>query len=377
MIALSRPLWLISILALAGCSGDSPETLKKDDAQKPEVTVAEVQVWQDDKTRALPGVVRPGKRAVISTRMSGTLKTVYVEPGDRVATGQPLASVDSREVESAINAARANVSAAETALEQAQRENERLQRLYEEDLIARVKMEKAGVRVEEFRAHLKTAQAELQSQKTNLDYTRLTAPFEGIVAETLIDAGSFVGPGQALMVLEARDSLRIDVPVSSQVAASLEPGQRVSVIAGQEAQILTARLISIIPALDEATGQRLRLALERDASELSPGQVVTVLVPQSDSLSAIRTNDWVALPKSALIRRGQLTGALVLEGRDDETTVHLKWIKTANPPVNDTDMIPVTEGLSPGDHVVLAPSSNLRDGQKVTINPAGADNGER
>ena len=62
MIALSRPLWLISILALAGCSGDSPETLKKDDAQKPEVTVAEVQVWQDDKTRALPGVVRPGKR---------------------------------------------------------------------------------------------------------------------------------------------------------------------------------------------------------------------------------------------------------------------------------------------------------------------------
>jgi len=377
MIALSRPLWLISILALAGCSGDSPETLKKDDAQKPEVTVAEVQVWQDDKTRALPGVVRPGKRAVISTRMSGTLKTVYVEPGDRVATGQPLASVDSREVESAINAARANVSAAETALEQAQRENERLQRLYEEDLIARVKMEKAGVRVEEFRAHLKTAQAELQSQKTNLDYTRLTAPFEGIVAETLIDAGSFVGPGQALMVLEARDSLRIDVPVSSQVAASLEPGQRVSVIAGQEAQILTARLISIIPALDEATGQRLRLALERDASELSPGQVVTVLVPQSNSLSSIHTNDWVALPKSALIRRGQLTGALVLEGRDDETAVHLKWIKTANPPVNDTDMIPVTEGLSPGDHVVLAPSSSLRDGQKVTINPAGAANGER
>lgn len=377
MIALSRPLWFIWVLALAGCSGDGPEPSDKDPAPKPEVTVADVQLWQDERTRALPGVVRPGKRAVISTRMTGTLKTVHVEPGDHVIPGQSLATVDSREVESAINAAKSNIQAAETALEQAQRESERLQRLYEEDLIARVKMEQAEVRVQKFQAQLQTAKAELQSQQINLDYARLTAPFGGMVAETLIDAGSFVGPGQALMVLEARDTLRIDVPVSSQVAATLESGQQVSVRAVRGSHTLTAHVISIIPALDEATGQRLRLALQHGGSDLAPGQVVTVLIPTENSRSASRDRDWVALPKSALIRRGQLTGALVLEQSSDEAAVHLKWIKTAHPTANKIDMIPVTEGLSPGEYVVLAPSSDLRDGQKVTIKAARADNGQR
>lgn len=377
MTASSRPLWFIWVLALVGCSGDDPEPSEQDTAQKPEVTVAEVQLWQDGQTRALPGIVHPGKRAVISTRMTGTLETIHVEPGDHVIAGQSLAKVDSREVESAINAAKSNIHAAEAALEQAQRENARLQRLYEEDLIARVKMEQADVRVQKFQAQLQAAKAELQSQKTNLDYARPSAPFDGIVSETLIDPGSFVGPGQALIVMEARDTLRIDVPVSSQVADTIRPGQRVSVSRAQSTHTLSAQVISIIPALDEATGQRLRLELDRGSGGLAPGEVVTVLIPTEISLTASRDRDWVALPKTALIRRGQLTGALVLKQSGAETAVHLKWIKTAHPTANNIDMIPVTEGLSPGDHVVLAPSSDLRDGQKVTIKAAGADNGQR
>ncbi|WP_372994335.1 efflux RND transporter periplasmic adaptor subunit [Marinobacter sp.] len=378
MNTLTRTLWFISALAMAGCTDDRPEPSENNTTEKPEVTVTEVQLWQSETNRALPGVMRPGKRAVISTRMTGTLKTVEVEPGDQVTTGQPLATVDSREVESAIDAAKSNVQAAGAALEQAKQEHERLQRLYEEDLIARVRMERAGVRIRELKAQLHKAKAELQNQQTTLDYTRLSAPFNGMVAETLIDPGSFVGPGQALMVLEARDRLRVDVPVSSQVAASLTPGQVVSVVAAKEGRTLPAHLISIIPALDgQATGQRLRLQLEPGASELAPGQVVTVLIPTTDSRSSIRTQDWVALPENALIRRGQLTGTLVLEQNGEEAVVHLKWIKTANPPENQSDMIPVTEGLSPGELVVLAPSSDLRDGQKVSVKLAGADNGQR
>ena len=377
MTVFTRALWLSPLLVLAGCFGEAPEPEAKKNTPTPEVTVAEIRPWQNGTTRTLPGVVRPGKRAVISTRMSGTLETVDVEPGDTVTTGQHLATVDSREVESAITAARANVQATESALQQARREHERLQRLYDEDLIARVKMEQGGVRVQEFEARLQTAKAELQSQQSNLDYTRLTAPFDGLVAETLVDAGSFVGPGQALMVLEARDTLRIDVPVSSRIAASQLPGQLVSVITGEEGHTLPAHLTGIIPALDkEATGQRLRLTLNSKQNGLAPGQVVTVLVPAPDEHTA-STRNWVALPESALIRRGQLTGTLVLEQRGDETAVHLKWIKTANPPANGTNKIPVTEGLSAGEQVVLNPSADLQDGQTVTVTPSGANDGKQ
>lgn len=378
MIALSRVLWLTSSLALAGCFGDTSEPQEKETAERPEVTVAEVKPWQNGANRTLPGIVRPGKRAVLSTRMSGTLQTVSVEPGDRITTGQHLANVDSRQLKSAIIAVQVDIKAAESALQQARWEHARLQRLYEEDLIARVKMEQAGVRVRQLEARLQRAKAELQSQQTNLDYTRLSAPFDGQVTETLVDPGSFVGPGQALLVIEARDTLRIDVPVSSQVATSLTPGQLIQVLSGKEGHTLPARLIGIVPALDKAaTGQRLRLALDNEHSTLAPGQVVTVLVPTQNRLSVNDTHDWVGLPESALIRRGQLTGTLVLEQNGDESRVHLKWIKTANLPANGSDKIPITEGLSAGEKVVLNPSTALRDGQKVTVKPVVADNVRR
>jgi len=230
--------------------------------------------------------------------------------------------------------------------------------------------------VRELEAQLQAAQSELEAQKVNQSYTRLTAPFNGQVAETLVDEGSFVGPGQPLLVLEARDRLRVDVPVSSQLAASLTPGQLVSVMTDDKTS-LPAHLTGVIPALDnEATGQRLRLTLEDARHQLAPGQVVSVLVPRTTHPQPTRQSNWVGVPREALIRRGQLTGVLVVEQTDGSAAVHLKWIKTANPPANGTERIPVTEGLSAGERVVLNPSADLQDGQSVTLTNAGQDNGE-
>jgi len=188
-----------------------------------------------------------------------------------------------------------------------------------------------------------------------------------------VDAGSFVGPGQALMVLEAREQWRVDVPVSSQMAASLTPGQLLSVITGPDHATLPAHLTSVIPALDnQGTGQKLRLTMDASSDQLAPGQVVSVLAPNPEARQP-RNGDWVGLPKTALIRRGQLTGALVIDESGDTPAVHLKWIKTTTPPANGTNLIPVTQGLAVGDKVVLNPSAELHDGQAVTVKPAGSD----
>ena len=77
------------------------------------------------------------------------------------------------------------------------------------DLIARVRTERASV---------------------NLSDTRLKAPFDGLVSEKLVDAGSFVGPGQPLLILEERQTMRVDVPVSSNQAAAMSPRQSLSVV---------------------------------------------------------------------------------------------------------------------------------------------------
>lgn len=368
MNSLIRLLLPVIALFTSGCFGEAPES-PEPSPEKPVVTVAEIGKWDHPAQLELPGVVRPGTRAILSTRIAGTLLSINASPGDSVDAGALLATVDSRDVLSAIAAAKTKVTASRSAVEQARLESERLQRLYQEDLIARVQIERALVKLDELRARLQGAESELEAQQTNLSYARVTAPFDGLVAETLVDEGSFVGPGQPLLVLEERGRLRIDVPVSSQMAATMTSGQQVQVITGREAALSEARLVSVIPALgDDSTGQRLRLHTTSD--KLSPGQVVSVLLPNPDTGQQQTTREWVSLPEVALIRRGQLTGTLVVNQPEGHPTVHLKWIKTAIPPGNRSERIPVTQGLSVGEQVVLNPSENLRDGQQVTISNA-------
>lgn len=374
MTVFTRVLMLLSSLVLTGCFSDTPQT-PEPSGQIPQVTVTEIQPWQQPASKVLPGVVRPGKRAVLSTRVAGTLISVNVEPGDTVEAGDLLAETDAREVNAGIAAARANISAAESAVQQARQDHQRLQRLYEEDLIARVRAEQAQVKLDQLKAKRQQAQSDLEARQSTLSYARITAPFAGQIAETLVDAGSFVGPGTALLVLEAREHLRVDVPVSSQLAASLTPGQLMSVMT-EGKHPLPAHLTGVIPALEsKGTGQRLRLSLQDTEHELAPGQVVSVLVPDGHRQEQSPQNNWVGLPEEALIRRGQLTGALVVKKTEGSFAVHLTWVTTVNPPGNNTHLIPVTEGLTAGDRVVLNPSAELQDGQSVTIALTGSENG--
>ncbi len=351
---------------LAGCSDQAPETTTNSD-ETATVEVAETVAWTHPTTRQLPGVVSPGERALLSTRVAGTLTSVPAAPGDAVAKGELLATVDAREVEAAIAAARENVTAAEAAVAQARLNSQRLHRLYDEDLIARVRTEQADVKLSELKAQRQAAQSELKAQRANLDYTRITAPFAGHVSETLMDAGSFVGPGQPIVALEQRHRLNIDVPVSREQADILTAGQRLAVLMGGE-RIAEARLVSVIPALsDQGTGQRLRLSVETPPARLVPGHVVSVTVPIPPPKRQQEHTTRVGVPQEALIRRGQLTGVLVVEASTDTPTLQLRWIKTATPPAGADNLIPVTQGLAVGERVVLNPVPSLRDGQAVSL----------
>lgn len=351
-----------SLLILAGCSGSGDREATPDSGRDAavQVTVSEIQPWQQGSTRQLPGVVRPGRRAVLSTRVSGTIHSIGIEAGDHVVAGDELARVESRDVAAVVAAAESQVKAAEAAHDQAVRDVERLQRLAGEDLIARNRLEHARVKQREAGAMAEKARAELRVQRINRRYANISAPFDGIVSEILLDEGTFTGPGQPVLILEDRSSLRIDVPVSSRDADFLASSERLSIVSPLLSDPLSARYVATVPAFESAgAGQRVRLSLENPPAALLPGQVVDVLLPMPAG------EDWVALPRAALIRRGQLTGAMVIEQKQSESVVRLRWIRTADGAPGDESTIPVSQGLSVGEHVVLHPSIKLRDGQPV------------
>ncbi|MFN2354897.1 MAG: efflux RND transporter periplasmic adaptor subunit [Desulfopila sp.] len=351
-----------SLLVLTGCS----ESEKNDTAQKPpleepmEVTVSEIQPWQKGSIRHFPGVVRPGRRAVLSTRVNGTIRSIRVQAGDQVTAGDLLARVESRDLEAVIAAAQEQLKAAEAAHDQAMRDVGRLQRLYQEDLIARNRLERARVKQQEIAANVEKIRAELDVQRINRGYAHITAPFIGMVSEVVMDEGSFTGPGQPVLVLEDRSTLRIDVPVPAKVADRLAPEEELFVVSPLLSEPLAASYVAIVPALEGAlAGQILRLSVKTPPPALLPGQVVDVLLKRTAK------KESMALPEAALVRRGQLTGAMVLAQEKGKSFVHLRWIRTVAGEPGENDFIPVSQGLKAGELVVLNPSPDLREGQQV------------
>lgn len=351
-----------SMLVLTGCS----ESEKNDTAlglgqdEPVEVKVAEIQPWPKSSSRHFPGVVRPGRRAMLSTRANGTIQSIHVQAGDQVTAGELMARIESRDVEAVIAAAQEQLKAAEAAHDQAVRDVGRLQRLYAEDLIARNRLEQARLKQQEIEANVEKVRAELSVQKINREYAHITAPFIGMVSEVIMDEGSFTGPGQPVLVIEDRSTLRIDVPVPAKIADRLTSGEMLSIVSPLLSEPFAARYVATIPVLEGAlAGQILRLAVETPPPALQPGQVVDVVLHEAEK------KDRVALPQAALIRRGQLTGTMVLTQEKGKPFVHLRWIRTVAGEAGETDFIPVSQGLKTGESVVLDPSADLRDGQHV------------
>jgi len=353
---------LVTVLVLTGCfDSQDPDTASDPGSKEPvTVKVAEIMPWQKALPRHFPGVVSPARRAVLSTRTNGTIKSIRVEAGDQVHAGDVLVHIESRDLEAAVAGTKAQLQAAEASAAKALRDVNRLKRLYREDLIARNRLELARIKQQKSAANVEKLRAELQVQQVNRSYAHITAPFTGIVSQVVMDEGSFTGPGRPVLILEDRTALQIDVPIPSKTADQITPQDVLSVSDPSMSRPLQARYVAILPAMENASaGQVLRLSLENPPETIQPGQVVDVLLNETGQ------KGLVALPRAALIRRGQLTGVLVVEQKQKKTFVYLHWIRLAAQNFEENDFIPVSQGLDPGEFVVLHPSSDLRDGQQV------------
>ena len=357
--------WLVPCLGLlaVGC-GDQRESPANANTQPVSVRVVQAQPVEHAAEFPAAGVVRPYRRVEMGTRQAGMVVDVLVQAGDRVEAGQEILRVDSRDLEASRSATLLQREAAHEAREQALRNRDRFRRLYEQELVAKVRLEEAELQAERADSAFGRANAELAAIEINMDYTRLRAPFAGVVSEILAETGSFVVPGVPLVVFEDRDRLEIEAGVDQASAADLSPGTRLPVtVEGIDAP-LRGRLQAVLPALaDPGTGLRLRVVIDDPPAELTPGMVAELRLP-----SARRAEQRIRVPATALVRRGQLTGVFVAEpGEDGSWQAHLRWI-ALDPEARETDWVYVKRGLEAGEQIVSGMATrDLSDGQTVVL----------
>ena len=144
----------------------------------------------------LPGTIVSLKRAEISSRLTGYVRQVDVQAGDKVRAGQHLLSIDSRDVRGSLQQAQAGLNQAQAVYNDAETNYKRYSTLFPQGAISRMQLDAVERDYQTAQAQLASAQAALRMAQAEISYADVTAPFNGVVVDKLVDPGDLATPGK-------------------------------------------------------------------------------------------------------------------------------------------------------------------------------------
>jgi RND family efflux transporter MFP subunit len=329
-----------SVVACSGTANEEPEI----EIQPPPPSL-ELQAELLPTVLPVDGSVRARHRAEISTRLMARITATPVDVGSLVAEGQVVMRLGTEDVAAKRTGAEAAVTAAQLTWEEAVRQAARMDTLFAQDAVARIQRDHAQLARAQAESQLAMARAAVHDVATAESYSTVRAPFAGAVVARHVDEGDLASPGLPLLIIESAGPRDAVFGVPADVGAALAADDRISVT-GPDAQSLSARIRAVSPGADAMTRTvEVRAVLPAD---WPTGIAVIGLFPAG-------THAGIAIPSSAVVRRGQLTGVRVV----GEHGVGIRWVRlgrtiAAAPEGDDTGelRIEVLSGLEPGERIL-------------------------
>ena len=378
-------LWVAALgmfLAAAGCSSKEEAGKSKTHAGKPAVSVDAAKAGTGDVTDGIEavGTLSPKYQAEIKPEYGGLVAQVYVNDWSRVRKGDPLLRVDTREGEAilrkakaALEIAKASQLEAEAAGNRADREYERAVKLLESGLVTRQGMDDArtlkdaaAARIAAAKAQVGAAREDVTHAETRLSKATVRSPFEGIVAERLVNVGDLVGEMQkvAFRLVDNR-LLELTVNVPSTEMASLRVGQSVrfstDTFPGRE---FDGKVAHINPSVNPGDRSVRVIAEVRNVPEVLKGGLFVKGRIVTGSRKGV-----VRIPRSALLSRDVARRKGEVFFIDNGVARRLA-VSTGS---IEAEQVEIVSGLRAGDPVVTRGAFLLSDGDPVKV----AGNGGR
>ena len=295
-----------SLALLAACGEPAPPATPP---PQPRLETLEVGAAGAPAGRDWDGVVEAVQQADLAAQTAGRVMRVEVDVDDRVRAGQVLVRLTAVEQQAGANSARAQLRAAEAAAAEAEANYRRYASLAGDQYVSRAQVDQARAARDSAVAARDAARAQLAQAAQQADYTVVRAPFDGIVGARRVEPGEAVAPGQPLLSLHAPGALRIEVQVPQSEAGAIRAAGRAR-IALADGRTLQAEELVVYPAADPLTHSvGVRVGLPDVAPAPLPGSTAKVLFPIATGDAAV-----ITIPASAVVQRGELSGAYVVEG---------------------------------------------------------------
>jgi membrane fusion protein (multidrug efflux system) len=201
---------------------------------------------------------------MLSSRVAGTVQKVFVNENQKVKAGEVLAQIDTSDYANASEVAESDVASLEARLSEASTNFKRAQELFHQQAISQERYDAAQATFKELSAKLKAAKAQLDQASLNVNYTKILAPTDGVIARKSIEVGQFVPVGQPLFGFVQSDERWIVANLKETELEGVKPGKLayidVDAISGKTYQgevesigPSTGAVFSLLPP-DNATG---------------------------------------------------------------------------------------------------------------------------
>jgi len=311
---------------------------------------------------AVSGDLKAIEEAVVRARLEGDLVGVYAREGDHVKEGQLLAHFEDSEQESNRTSAIADREAAQSDLETAKWNADQSEQLFKAGAIAERDLRTAQQTYAATRARLAAAEARVRATTSLLTDTRALAPTTGVVAKRSVENGEHVARGADMFTVVRSDILELAAAVPARQVSEIRVGQKVHFAAG--GRNLDGRVARINPSIDPTNRSvTVYTQVPNGAGDLKANSFATGRIVS-------RTVDGAVVIPTPAIRQAQGTDKPFVYRLDANDALERAPVSVGI--VDESQAVAeITEGLNPGDRIVVGNVGTLGAGMKVTIAGGG------
>ncbi len=329
------------------------------------------------------GYVTARRIATVSSKITGKVREVMIEEGQRVREGEILATLDpidagaQRELsQSQLASAQSQLAEAQAQLHLSERNLARQKQLAAQQLVAAASLDSAiaerdtsAARLVSLQRAVRVAHDQLQIASIGVDNTVIRAPFSGVIVTKAAQPGEMISPisggggsiRTGIGTLVDMDSLEVQVDVNEAYIGRVQPRMPVeAVLNAYPDWKIPGEVIAIIPTADRSKATvKVRIQLRSKDARIVPDMGVRVSFLEPTRPGAAKpTGVWV--PTRAVVTKDGKSAVFVVDG-DVARRVEVKAGE-----VRDVDQM-ISSGLKGGETVVLSPSDKLRDGSRVMV----------
>ncbi len=362
---------------MTGC-GKQSAAVAKTPAVIPEVGIVIVQTQRVALTTELAGRTSAHLIAEVRPQVSGIIQKRLFTEGSDVKAGEVLYQIDPATYQAAYNSAKASLARAEANVVPAKLKAERYKELVKINAVSKQDYDDISAALKLAEADIDAAEAAVETARINLAYTKVTAPISGRIGRSTVTDGALVTAGQpaALSTIQQLSSMYVDVTQSSADLLRLKQNLASGLLKSSGAAQAKVKLLledgSVYPlsgilkfsevTVDQSTGSiTMRAVFPNPNNVLLPGMFVRAILEEGLNEHAI------LVPQRGVTRNPAGEATVMVVGNEEK--VEQKIIKVART-VGDNWL--VSEGLKPGDRVILEGLQRARPGTAVKALPFGS-----